>query len=472
MEQVNNSGNNQKKLVTIIAGLVVLGGAGYYGFEKYKEKHTPQQQRVVLEANVIDVKGQDVPLGLELVGQTRSPQAVDILSRVNGFLDKQVYKEGTWVKEGDILFEIDKKPFIAQLEASQAELESAEASLKTAKLTLDRVKPLAKANALSQQALDDATGAYLRAKASVDRAVANVETAKLNLSYCTIRSPIDGLASVREVALGTYIQVGATNSKLTQINQMDPMWVYFSVSEDQMLRFNQMVAKEKIQNVDLSELEVEIETSDGVIYPYVGKIGFADVLYNVNTGTRLMRAVFPNPNTELQQGQFVTARIKGMIQPNAILVPQKAVQQSQKGSYVWVVDAENKVHNRGVEVGPWNGNNWVIESGLNDGDKVVVSNVLRMSEGQTIKPVKVDQPTAQSALKPLPKNVESKEVNPLRPGNQIEEAPKLQAEAPDEGKMPEVKVDNLDKEFPKETFKKSKDEIAPVPNSLKESEQN
>ena len=146
-----------------------------------------------------------VPLESQLVGQTRSPQSVAIYTRVSGFLEKQVYTEGSWVKAGDILFEMDKRPFVAQLDAAKAALVAQEASLRTATLTLNRIKPLAAAKALSQQDLDTATGNFLRAQAGVDQARANVETAQLNLEYCTIRSPINGLASVRKQALGCLL---------------------------------------------------------------------------------------------------------------------------------------------------------------------------------------------------------------------------------------------------------------------------
>lgn len=449
--------------------ILLVGGYNLvaYGINNYLVPYKKSQ--AAFEVNAIKITPQDVPLSTEIVGQTRSPQAVEIYTRVNGFLDKQVYKEGTWVKAGDVLFEIDKRPFIAQLEASQAEVVSSEAALKTAKLTLDRVKPLAKASALSQQSLDDATGEYLRAKANLDRSKANLETAKLNLEYCTIRSPIDGLASVREVALGTYIQVGGVNSRLTQINQMNPMWVYFSMSEDQMLKFNKMIKDKKIKETTLEELEVEIQMIDGTVYPYLGKIGFADVLYNVNTGTRLMRAVFPNPDTQLQQGQFVTAKIKGLIQPNAILIPQVAVQQSAKGAYVWVIDKDNRVHNRTVDTGPWNGNNWVIESGLVAGDQVVVSNVLRMSPDQLVTATYKEQPKPELAAPKLPEPTVSTENNPVKPGNEIEGVNINKAETPLIGDMPTVKTPNISGYYDEKEVKEgTPKEIAPVPSQLKE----
>lgn len=447
--------------------IVIVGYNGVkYGINHWLIPY--EKSHYAMEVNSLKVQGQDVPLATELVGQTRSPQAIEIYTRVSGFLDKQIYREGSWVKAGDVLFEMDKRPFVAQLEASQAELASSEAALKTATLTLDRVKPLAKANALSQQSLDDAKGEFLRAKANVDRAKANVETAKLNLEYCTIKSPIDGLASVREVALGTYIQVGSPTSRLTQVNQMNPMWVYFSVSEDQMLKFNKMIKNQKIQETSLSDLDVEIQMVDGSVYPYLGKIGFTDILYNVNTGTRLMRAVFPNPDVQLQQGQFVTARLKGIIQPNAILVPQEAVQESQKGPYVWVIGKDNRVQSRNVTVGAWSGKNWIIEGGLEDGENVVVSNTLRMSPEQLVKPKPVELPKPSPVAPKLPEPTKDNNIeNPLKPGNELEGVKLPKAESPLIEKMPEVKVlspNEIKPENSTEVYVPTK--ITPVPSSL------
>ena len=379
-----------------------------------------------LGVDTIEVQPLTVPLESQLVGQTRSPQSVAIFTRVSGFLEKQVYTEGSWVNAGDILFEMDKRPYIAQLDAAKAALVSQEASLRTATLTLNRIKPLAAAKALSQQDLDTATGNFLRAQAGVDQARANVETAQLNLEYCTIRSPISGLASVRKQALGTYLQVGSPNSELTVVNQMDPMWVYFSVSEDQMLNVDRLLKQKQLTASNLTDLDVTVTMSDGTLYPYIGKIGFADVLYNVDTGTRLMRAVFQNPSSALQQGQFVTATIIGLVQQNVYLVPQAAVQQSSQGAYVWVVDKDNRVHSRTVVPGYWNGPNWVINDGLNPGDHVIVSNVLRMSPNQLVKPSVVKAPEPQAVRLPTAPT-ESQTPNPYGPGAQVQsEANKAQ----------------------------------------------
>ena len=403
-----------------------------------------------LGVEVIDVQPMTVPLQSQLVGQTRSPQSVVIYTRVSGFLEKQVYQEGSWVNAGDILFEMDKRPFIAQLDSARAALAAQEAALRTATLTLNRIKPLAAAKALSQQDLDNATGNFLRAQAGVDQARANVETAQLNLEYCTIRSPISGLASVRKQALGTYLAVGSPDSELTVVNQMDPMWVYFSVSEDQVLNVSNLLAQKQLATPTLADLDVTLTLSDGSLYPYVGKIGFTDVLYNVNTGTRLMRAVFPNPVSALQQGQFMTASIIGLNQTHVYLVPQAAVQQSSQGAYVWVADPDNRVHPRTVVPGYWNGPNWVINSGLNPGERVVISNVLRMSPNQLVKPSEVKAPQPEPIRLPTPPAGEPK-PSPFSPGVQALPGDVNQAQNPQQAPMPATPAVPAKLAPPKET---------------------
>ena len=262
-----------------------------------------------------------------------------------------------------------------------------------------------------------------------------MESAQLNLEYCTIRSPISGLASVRKQALGTYLAVGGANTELTVVNQMNPMWVYFSVSEDQVLNVDRLLHLKQLDTPTLADLDVTLTLSDGTLYPYVGKIGFTDVLYNVDTGTRLMRAVFPNPASALQQGQFVTASIVGLNQTNVYLVPQAAVQQSSQGAYVWVVDRDNRVHSRTVTPGVWNGPNWVINGGLNPGERVVVSNVLRMSPNQLVKTTTVKAPEPQPIRLPTPPTTEQK-PSPISPGAQTLPENVNQAQTPQQPPMP------------------------------------
>lgn len=339
----------------------------------------PTQKPKVVEVDVLKVEEKDTPITIEYVAQTQSSHLVNIQARVNGFLEKRVYTEGEFVKEGQVLFIMDKKPFQAQVSASEAALAKQKAALNTAQLNLARIKPLVEKKALSQKDLDDATGTYESTSALVNQAEAELETANLNLSYTTITSPIDGVTSSALQQEGTYINVN--DSKLTTVSTLDPIWVNFSISENQLLDFRSKFDKGLLLKPKNDEYEVEIVLVDGTIFPYTGRITFAEPYYNSQTGTFLIRASVKNPDKFLRPNQFVRARIKGAIKPKAIVVPQRAVQQSTKGHFVWVVDTDGKVEMRPVSVGDWKGEDWFINDGLNAGDLVIVDGTLGLSAG-------------------------------------------------------------------------------------------
>ncbi len=331
---------------------------------------------------MVTVEKQDVPVSYDFVASTQSSREVDIQARVSGFLEKRVYTEGEIVNEGQILFLMDKKPFKAQVAAAQAALEAKKAVQKTAKLNLDRTKPLTKLNALSQKDLDDAIGEYDSATAGVHEAQANLITAKLNLSYCTITSPLHGITSSAKEQDGSYLNV--TNNLLTTVSQLDPIWVNFSISEMQMQAFRNEFKKGTLIRPKNDEYAVQVILIDGKPFPHTGMITFTEPYFNPQTGTFLIRASVINPEGILRPNQFVTARVKGLIRPDAILVPQKAVAQSAKGHYVWTVSKENTVEFRPVEVGMWFGEDWFINQGLFPGDRVVVDGGQNLSGGEKV----------------------------------------------------------------------------------------
>jgi membrane fusion protein (multidrug efflux system) len=309
---------------------------------------------------------------------------------VEGFLDKREYVEGSMVEAGDVLFIMDTKPFEAQLQAAEAELEQQQARKQTALINLNRIRPLAKKNAVAQKELDDAEGMYREAAAAVEQAMAKVIQAELDLGYCTITTPVTGLSSYAVMREGAYIGMG--DSLLTYVAQLDPMWIEFSVSENQMLKKSSQ-ANEGILKMPAGQaFEVEVVLADGSVYPHTGKITFADASLSEATGTFLIRAEVDNPDNLLRPGQFVRANLKGAIRPNAILVPQGAVQQGAKGSFVWVIDKDGKAEFRPVTVGPWQDKNWFIEQGLKAGDTVVVNGALKLRAGV---PVKITEPAGE-----------------------------------------------------------------------------
>ena len=358
------------------------------------KKEQPKPQAPPPEVSVIKIEPRDVPVTFEYVAQTQSSQHVEIRARVSGFLDKRTYTEGTIVKEGEVLFLMDKKPFQAQLDAMQGALAQQQARLQTARANLVRVRPLAAQNAVSQKDLDDAIGVEQAAAAAVETAKADVVTAQLNLSYCTIASPVTGITGAAMQQDGAYIN--PLNSQLTTVAVLSPIWVNFSLSENEFKRYRTQVASGQLRPPKGNDYIIELVLVDGSIFPYTGRITFAAPSYNAQTGTFLIRASVDNPEGILRPNQYVRARMKGAVRPNAILVPQRAVQQGAKGHFLWAVTKEGKSELRPVIVGDWSGDDIFINEGLRTGDQVVVDGGLTLSPGisVTAKPLGTTQKPA------------------------------------------------------------------------------
>jgi len=348
------------------------------------------------KVTVVTVAPADVPVVFEFVAQTQSSRQVNIQARVSGFLDKRVYTEGSMVKEGQVLFLMDKKPFQAQLDQSKAALQQQQAVLDNSRSNLERTKPLVAQNALSQKDLDDATGQYQQSAAAVAQAQAQVVQAQLNLSYCTITSPIDGISSYAQQADGTYI--GTSNSQLTTVAVLSPMWVNFSISENQYQNFRKQVDSGQLKTPPDGTFSVEVILVDGSVFPDRGRITFLEPEYDTKTGTFLVRVSVNNAKGLLRPNQFVHVRVHGATRPNAILVPQRAVQQGPKGHFVWVVGQDGKAESRPVTVGEWHEDDWFINEGLRPGERVVVDGALTLQPGIAVQIT--DQPPAVSSAQP------------------------------------------------------------------------
>jgi membrane fusion protein (multidrug efflux system) len=352
-------------------------------FSCSREETSQKAQNDIVSVSFITVEPKDVPVTFEFIAQTQSSHLVNIQARVDGFLDRRVYKEGEIVQQGQTLFLMDPKPFQTQVDAAQAALDQQKAASETARSNLVRIKPLVELKALSQKDLDDANGTYLTSSASVEQAKAQLETALLNLSYCTITSPITGVTSSAIKQDGSYINV--LDSQLTTVSAISPIWVNFSVSENQLQNVNTQVAKKHLVPPKNGQYEVRVLLVDNTLFPYTGSITFAEPYYNAQTGTFLIRSTFDNPEGTLKPNQYVRARLEGGIRPNAILVPQQAVQQSAKGNFVWVINKENKADFRPVTVGDWHGDDWFITEGLWPGEQVIVEGVLKIRPGQPVQ---------------------------------------------------------------------------------------
>jgi membrane fusion protein (multidrug efflux system) len=364
-------------------------------------QEAPPPQRPVPQVTVVTVQPQNIPFVPSFVAQTESSRQVNIVARVSGYLDKIAYQEGEVVKEGQLLFQLDPKPFQAQLDSARGELQAQQARFTTADANLKRVKPLTAQNALSQSDLDRAQGEFDSAKAAVYSAQAKVTEAELNLGYTTIRSPVTGLASRSLQRQGAFINAQSDSANLTYVAAIDPIWVNFSVSQNQVAKWRDERVKKLVIEPPNRDYEIEIVLSDGTPYPHRGKINFADPSFSQDTGSFLVRAALPNPTRELRPGMFVTAYAKGALRPNAIVVPQLAVQQGSNGHLVYVVNPAGNAEVRPVVVGDYYGEkDIVILTGLYPGDQVVVDGVLRVAPGQ---PVKIVEPGEAAAAKAPPK---------------------------------------------------------------------
>jgi len=350
------------------------------------KKAPTEPPRPTIEVTVVTVHQQETPVDFEFTAQTQSSREVEIRARVDGFLERRMYTEGSLVKEGQVLFVMDKKPFEAALQSAKGALAQQQARLLVTKQNLARVIPLAAQNALSKKDLDDATGNEKQAEAAVIAAQGEVRTAELNLSYCTISSPLKGLSSFARVQDGSYVTPNQSGL-LTYVYQLDPMWVNFSISENELLGYRDQIAKGLLRFPANNQFDVTIIEADGSVYPQQGRIDFANPAFNQQTGTFLVRAVFANPKGTLKPGQFVRAKVSGAVRPNAVLVPQRAVLQGAKSHFVWVLDQDSKPHQRVVDVGDWHGDDWFVNEGLKAGERVVVDGAIRVSSDAHIKVV-------------------------------------------------------------------------------------
>ena len=361
-------------------------------------KEAPRPERPPPQVSVMTVTPKTIPDVPSFVAQTESSQQVDIVARVSGYLDKIAYQEGDIVKTGQVLFQIDQKPFQAQLEAARGELMAQQARHTTAAANLSRVKPLAEQNALSRADLDRAQGEFDASKAAVHAAEAKVTDANLNLGYTTIRSPVTGFASRALSRQGAYINSLSPAAKLTYVAKVEPMWVNFSVSQNQMAQRDNQVKAGQLVLPPNRDYDVEIVLPDGRSYDYKGKLNFADPSFSQDTGSFLVRGTLANPKHELRPGMFVTVKIHGANRPNAIVIPQLAVQQGSNGHLVYVIKQDGTAEVRPVVAGEYLGEKEIIiTSGLHAGDRVVVDGALKVVPGQPVKVVEPDSAPSKGA---------------------------------------------------------------------------
>ena len=358
------------RLVTL---LILLTSCG----EKQQE---PQIASV--EVTTVLVKKNTIPYVFKSVGYAASSHPVEIRARVEGYLEKISYKEGDKVEEGQIMFMLDQRNFIAAVEQNKALLAKEKALLWNAHQAVDRLTPLYAKHAASKKDLDDATSTLLASEASVDAAKANLETAEINLSYTTIRSPINGMAGKSNFREGALISPGP-NNLMTNVDAIDPIWVYFNASENERLKFLNDVKKRTIIAPKEDNYDVEIILANGSMFPYRGKVNFAAPTYDQRTGTVSLRAEIPNPDSLILPGEFVRVRVLGAVRPNTIYVPQQALLEGKSGMYVFIV-RDGKAAIQNVVVGDWYGDYWIINQGLQVGDEVIVEGINKIGQGSPV----------------------------------------------------------------------------------------
>ena len=364
------------KLLLSIATLVT--GASLSGCKG--KSHTTSPPPPLVE--VVTVTQADVPLYHEWIGVLEGLVNAHIRAQVTGYLVSQNYREGDPIKKGDLLFEIDRRPFQAALDQAKGQLAQAEARLGKTELDVKRYAPLVKDKAISQEEYDDAVQANLEAKAAVVSAKAQAEQADLNLGFTRIISPIDGIASIANGQIGDL--VGPSTGELTTVSTVDPIKVYYNVTEQAYINFTKLFATERDRYDRLGKLEIELILADGAAYPIKGKIYAADRQISPTTGALRVAALFPNPNNALRPGEFGRVRVKFDVASGALLVPQRAISELQGSYQIAVVDAENKIHIQPVRVGERSGRLWIIQEGLHPGQVVVVEGIQKVREGMVV----------------------------------------------------------------------------------------
>ncbi len=355
------------------------------------------------EVEVITVTARTVPDEPEFIGQTEAFRPVEIRPQVSGIIKEVYFTEGRNVKKNDKLYLIDPVPFNAIYEAMKAKVAQHKARLVQVEQNLARVRPLLEQQAVSQKDVDDAVAEVLSAKAALDAAQNDQVKAKFDLDNTLIYAPVKGRISRSNYYEGQLIS--AQTTLLNTIDQLDPMYVTVNVPESYLLRRRRELAEDTVQRPDIFQLLGVMTFSDGSVYPEKGILDFAAVTISSATGTLQGRFKFSNPEGDFlpgqsyfYPGQFVKIRIQGIIRPNAILIPQRAVQQSPAGSFVFVIDEEDKAEFRSVKASTWYGNEWLIESGLEPGERVVVEGFHRIQSGTRVSAASYEQAASSNNL--------------------------------------------------------------------------
>lgn len=330
--------------------------------------------------SVETVAPQSVEIPFDAPARLQGSRQVEVRARVRGILEAWLYKEGDPVRRGQVLFRIDPAPYEAAVDRARGAVGEAEATLERADRDASRLAPLVKTNAVSRAEYDDAVSTRDQAKAALESARANLRSAQLDLGYTTVTAPVSGISGRALQSQGALVDP-TTNSLLTTIARIDPIWALFTLPASSLARLQAVLAG---AGLNLSDLQAELVLADGSSYPRRGKLNFAGSTVDPSTGTVEMRAEIANPDGLLLPGQFVRVVLHGAVRRNAILIPQKAVMQGPQGHFVFVVGADSTAAVRPLQLGNWVGDQWMVDSGLNAGDRVIVDGILKVRPGSPV----------------------------------------------------------------------------------------
>ena len=345
---------------------------------------TPPPAQVLVE----QTKLEDLAFYLEYPGRTAGYREVQVRAQVSGILQQRSYQEGSQVKQGQVLFSIDPRTYQAALARAKGALAQEQARYRQTERDLRRIRELQKKGFASESELDNAISNFEQSKANIEAAKAEVQSKQIDLDYTTVEAPISGITSKEAVSEGSLIVANDPNSSLlTQITQLDPIYVNYAYADREAARLREAVQNGVVRLPEDNQLTAEIIFGDGSLYAQKGKVDFTDSLIDKGTGTVSARAIVPNTEQTLLPGQFVRIRISGMVRPNSITVPEKALAQSPAGNFVYVVDEQGLAQPRPVDIDMINKGRWVIRSGLKEGERVIVDGLIRVRPKQPVQVV-------------------------------------------------------------------------------------
>lgn len=352
----------------------------------------PKPSAEPLMVSVVTARAATVPVTLQLPGRTHPSLVAQVRARVDGIVLKREYAEGTLVKAGERLYLIDPAPYQAQLQNAAANLQKAQANLVAMKAQAARYEPLVAINAVSKQDYDNAVSHEGQAQAEVASGQAQAEIARINLGYTSVTSPITGRSGISHVTQGAYVQ-GSQATLMTTIQQIDPMHVDLTQSSLQGLELRRDAAQGRLKLAGIGQATVTVTMEDGRSYPHKGRVEFSDITVDQTTGAVTVRAVMPNPESTLLPGMFVRATIHAGHLDNVYLVPQAGITRNSRGeATALIVDRENKVASRVLQVRGTNGSNWVVDGGLGEGDRVIVAGVQKVRPGSVVRTTELAPP--------------------------------------------------------------------------------